>query len=327
MMKTIEAATRESGIREGAALVGILTTFAFLLRDPALTAACARDGAALFLRAVLPATLPYMVLAGLLSSGGGLALVGRKLGFLRRCLWISEEGVGVFLMGLLSGFPVGAKMAAELYADGSISREEAERLAAVCNFCGPPFLIAVVGAGLPGGKWSGLILWLLQTALAFLSGFLAGQRAKRRGLPLPDGRRAKRRKQGAFSLRFTSAVRSACESILLIFGFVLFFAVFSGIVSVIMESLGAPPLLAACLCGWLELSGGTAALSALSTAPFLKCFLLGCFSVFSGFSVHMQVGAFLLPAGLSMKAYYRVRLLLAPLAGVLLAIVCCSFFC
>lgn len=314
---------KKAAIRNGALFVGILVVFAFLLRDPALTAASALRGAELLLRAVLPSTFPYMVLAGLMLSGGmpPLQFRGKRSGFLRRFLWISEEGVGVVLLGLLAGFPVGAKIAAGLYADGRIGREEAERLSAYCNFCGPPFLIGAVGAGLPGGHRMGLLLWLLQSLLAILWGHFTGLRARRKGAPLPQGgRTGDQMRSSSFSLRFTGAVRGACEGFLLIAGFVLFFAVLTGILEAVLASLGAPELLRAIVCGALELSGGTAALSALPLGAGAKTFLLALFSLFSGASVLLQMSAFLLPTGLSPKKLLRARLLLAPVGAALLAL-------
>lgn len=304
---------------EGAVLIGILTVFAFLLRDPALTAASAWRGASLFVRAVLPATFPYTVLAALLLSGGAAALPGKRLGFLRRFLWVSEEGVGVFLMGLFAGFPTGAKMAATLYKDGRVAREEAERLAACCDFCGPPFLIGVVGAGLPGGRRAGVLLWLLQGLLALSWGHLAGMRARKRGTPLPPGGGSTVRR-APFSLRFVNAVKEGCESCLLIAGFVLFFAVLTGILGAVLGSLGAPEALQAVLSGALEISSGTAAISALPLGDALKTFLLALCSLFSGASVLLQVAAFLLPSGLSPRKLLGARLLLAPLGALLLTL-------
>ena len=57
------------------------------------------------------------------------------------------HGSGAFAlaMGITSGYPVGAKVASDLYKDKLCSKIEAERLIAFTNSSGPLFVIGAIG--------------------------------------------------------------------------------------------------------------------------------------------------------------------------------------
>ena len=65
--------------------------------------------------------------------------------FFKVVFGLSPGGAYVFLLGLLTGYPMGAKLTADLYYAGKISRQEAEYLLTFCNNPSPAFLITYVG--------------------------------------------------------------------------------------------------------------------------------------------------------------------------------------
>lgn len=58
---------------------------------------------------------------------------------------LSGEGAYAFVLGLLCGYPMGAKLTADLYHAGKISRQESEYLLTFCNNPSPAFLVTYVG--------------------------------------------------------------------------------------------------------------------------------------------------------------------------------------
>ncbi|MFR0770562.1 MAG: hypothetical protein ACLSHO_14075 [Dysosmobacter sp.] len=72
----------------------------------------------------------------------------------------------------MGGYPIGARTAAELYASGDLTRQEAERLLTFCNNSNPVFLISVLGVGVFGSVRAGLWLWLIHVCAALLTGLL-----------------------------------------------------------------------------------------------------------------------------------------------------------
>ena len=121
-----------------------------LILDSPTALAGASEGVELCLRTLIPGLFPFFVLSGLLTASlprGGLALAG-----------------------ILGGYPVGARNAAEGYGNGQLSKEDAERMALLFNCPGPAFIFGVAGQMFTPGRtvllWavylsSVAILWLL----------------------------------------------------------------------------------------------------------------------------------------------------------------------
>lgn len=62
------------------------------------------------------------------------------------------HGIGAyaFIMGIISGYPVGAKIVTEFRKNGDCSKAEAERLLAFTNNSGPLFIIGTIGISMFG---------------------------------------------------------------------------------------------------------------------------------------------------------------------------------
>ena len=55
-----------------------------------------------------------------------------------------EFGSFPFIMGIISGYPVGAKIVCNMRSEGKLSKVEAERLLSFTNNSGPLFIIGTV---------------------------------------------------------------------------------------------------------------------------------------------------------------------------------------
>ena len=130
---------------------------AALLLRPVAAASAAREALALCLKSVLPSLFPFFVLSSLLVAGGGAAALGRALEPMMRPLFrLGGAGAGALVLGLVGGYPVGARTAAELHRRGALSRSEAERLLGFCNNAGPGFILGVCGGTVFGDARAGL---------------------------------------------------------------------------------------------------------------------------------------------------------------------------
>ena len=102
-----------------------------------------------------------MLFRSILIDLGAAELLGKYTGgFMKKLFHISPAGVTSLLMGLISGYPLGAKVCCELYQNKSITKTDAERLLAFCNNAGPVFITGTVGTAMLGSfKW-GLLLMM-----------------------------------------------------------------------------------------------------------------------------------------------------------------------
>ena len=73
---------------------------------------------------------------------------------------IRGEGSFALIMGWLSGYPVGAKIACNFRKSQVCSKEECERLLSFTNNSGPLFIIGTVGISLYGNYYIGILLML-----------------------------------------------------------------------------------------------------------------------------------------------------------------------
>lgn len=141
----------------------IVALLGFLLCFPKEALAATRDGLQLWLENLLPTLLPFFILTGILIHTGGITkIVHPAAPFFKMVFGLSQEGTYVFLLGLLCGYPMGAKLTADLYYSGRISRREGEYLLTFCNNPSPAFLITYVGKiCLQGKTKAGTILAIL----------------------------------------------------------------------------------------------------------------------------------------------------------------------
>ncbi|MBQ7794988.1 MAG: nucleoside recognition protein [Lachnospiraceae bacterium] len=105
----------------------------------------ARYGLLLWYNSVVPALFPFMVLSGLIVSGGGVQILMEPVyRLLRPFLPITKDGCYVLVSGLLCGYPMGAKTCADFVRDGQITEHEGRFLMAICNHPSPMFVLGYV---------------------------------------------------------------------------------------------------------------------------------------------------------------------------------------
>ena len=288
---------------KNAALLLLLALFAAaLVLFPAAAADAARNGLALCLQTVLPSLFPFFVLSSLLVASGMAERFGRMLApVMRPVFYLGGAGAGALALGLVGGYPVGARTTAELYRAGALTKPEAERLLSFCNNAGPGFILGVCGGAVLHDARAGLYLYLVHVASAVLTGVLlrrltAAECAASRPHPRARG--------NSLAAAFPAAVRDSFLSAWSVCGFVVIFAV---ILRLAALALPARPLLV----GFLELTNGVLSLRA-GRGGFVLC---AVFLGWGGVSVHAQTLSVLEGTDLSPKLYFVGKMLQAALSA------------
>lgn len=119
----------------------------------------AKNGLLLFGNSVVPALLPFFIATDLLSHTKVIAFIDKLLSKYMKLLF-NVPGIGAyaFIMGIISGYPVGAKIVTKFRQDGICSKTEAERLLAFTNNSGPLFILGTVGISLFGNSTIRIII-------------------------------------------------------------------------------------------------------------------------------------------------------------------------
>lgn len=308
---------RQRWLRELLAAIAVLTAGFALVAAPEQAIQGGKNGLLLCFNVIVPSLFPFFVLSSLVVELGLAACLGGALeGVMRPLFRVSGSCSAAVVLGFISGYPVGASTALQLYRQGLCSKVEAERLLAFCNNSGPAFIFGVVGAGVFGDSRVGLLLYLTHALASILVGLLFRFHGGRdRGAPA--GRRAKPIAAVTLPAAFTVSVNRALRSTLNICAFVVFFSVVlqllsaGGILSALARLLAllglSPEWARRLVAGVLELSSGVSSLSGgtgLAGRASLAAFMLG----WAGLSVHCQVLSFLLDSGLSVRTYLAGKL-------------------
>ena len=120
----------------------VLVLFLAMLFSPKAVFEGAESGLLLWFRVVFPTLFPFMLVSGLMLSGGGLVVISRIFGRLFSTLFAtSPNGSFAVIAGFLCGYPMGAKVSADLVRSGRISRDEGAYLLSFCNNTSPIFIM------------------------------------------------------------------------------------------------------------------------------------------------------------------------------------------
>lgn len=265
---------------------------------------------------VLPSVLPFMFFTKVLSN---LGTVERFSGFFARPMqkFFNAPALSsyVFLMSIISGYPVGAKMTADLYESNKISRSEAFRMTSFCSTSGPMFIIGAVGAGMLCSAKFGYIIFLAHALGAFINGFLY-RKVKAEELPVTE-KQNNNTKQDLNGMIVDSAISIIAVGVII----AIFFVVITSL-SPILNLLPAP--LASIFAGLIEITKGCMDISTCMPSAF--AIIASTFIIsFGGISTILQ--SFTMLNRLKMPIWLFVlqkftHAILATLIAVILVLIC-----
>lgn len=272
----------------------------FLCASPSAAGEAVTDALTVCVRTVIPSLFPFIAVNSIVVDSGFASVLGSWLSWPVKAVFaVSGAGATAFILGALSGFPLGAECTAHLYERGQCTKDDAERLLAFCNNTGPAFLTGGIGAAMWGRPEIGVLLYVSQILSAVLVGIALRFTRKEESLP-PVRTNADLTLSPAV---FTSAVAGASVTMLKICGFITAFSVLCAMVrtAVAIFSYELQGTAAALIFGFLEITAGAGASSAVGGSAGIA--LTAAAVGWSGLSVHMQTAAVLAQKGLSMKRY------------------------
>ncbi|MEA4919522.1 MAG: nucleoside recognition domain-containing protein [Clostridiaceae bacterium] len=283
--------------------------------------AAATNGISLCLRVVIPSLFPFFVLSSLfISSGFAMSLSKFMAKPLRLLFRLPGACSPAIVMGLIGGYPVGAKTAFDLYDNGSCSAGECSRLLIFCSNCGPAFIFSAVGASIFGSLKAGAVIYLCHIASALLIGMVSGffsPKTPDRPCTAPASTSQR------FPSAFVSSVSSSFTAMLNVCGFVIFFSSLMaflkrcGFISLFIKLLFflEPKVASALVEGIFEMTGGVSSVAAAGLgvpgAMALCAFIIG----WGGISVHSQVISLMGDRPISMSGYFKGKMLHAVISS------------
>ena len=107
----------------------------------------------LWINVMIPTLLPFLILTGILLKTGNIPQLLEPLApFWKHFFGISPAGAYVLILGFLCGYPMGAKLAHDLYINHQISQREGEYLLTFSCNASPAFIFSYLSQNILEGK-------------------------------------------------------------------------------------------------------------------------------------------------------------------------------
>lgn len=291
----------------------------FILRFSTMAKQYAYLGLSIWFEQMIPSLLPFMILSSMLIKLNLDELLIKPFsGVLKLLYKISDAGVYVLLMGLLCGFPMGAKAAVMEYEEGKISRDEAQFLLSFSNNIGPAYFLSFVYGNIYTGVPLFYGLFLLY-ALPLLYGFVLRRTAYRNLSVITKASRTGKNPSGPkpFLAVLDESIQNGLVQISMLGGYMIL----CNLLVVIPKTLFYKnPYLCAFFHNMLEISGGLLSVKSLNL-PFEKAFAFAHLSLgFTGISCHFQTFHIMGDTDLSRQKYMLHKLILCSIIGILSAV-------
>lgn len=295
-----------------------------------------KSGLQLWANSVIPSLFPFFVATELLMHTNIIHHLGILLNkFMRPLFNIPGEGAFAFIMGIVSGYPVGAKIASNFRKNNICSKEECERLLSFTNNSGPLFIIGTVGILMFKNSSIGILLFITHLLACISVGIIfrfwktnsSSAISKKYSLSKKETFNATKNKAIHLSNLgeiLSESITSSISTILLIGGFIV---IFSSVISILnatgilnhISNIFIPlfnyfhidiSFIKPLISGILEITTGINSISnitckKLSINIIFASFLLG----FGGISILLQVLSITAKTDLSIKPYLYGKIL------------------
>lgn len=288
--------TKKANYKQFFIILSLLSIISLLVILPTLSMESFFQGILIWATKVLPSLLPFFILTKLLSYTNFIPRIGKYLTPITQKLY----GVGgvsgyVYVMSIISGYPVGAKITSELYNSRTISKSQAITITAFTSTSGPLFIIGTVGIGLFGSSKIGIIVLISHYLSSLINGLLYRNRESNTtqilsNKPIPNN-------------PLNESMTSSILSIMTVGGFIaLFYMIINILISINtfsiftsgLQLLHIPQDISlGVISGLIEVTTGCIMLSKLTISSHLALLLLSFLISFGGLSIHFQAYCFL----------------------------------
>lgn len=327
--------------------VTIFFTFSLIIfPDQALEASI--RGLNMWLEIVFPSLLPFFITAELLIGFGVVKFIGVIFRPIMRPLF-NVPGAGGFawIMGMVSGYPSGAKFSVRLREEKQLSQIEAERLISFTNASSPLFIFGAISVGFLHDAKLGVLIAIshyVGNALVGVCMRFHGVREQAKAtnkeaaqkpsfvLAFREMHHTRIKDTRPFGTVVGDAVVNSIKTLVMIGGFIILFSVFtkllfligvspiiSQLFEYILQGFGLPKELALPLfSGLFEITLGAQMISQITTNTILvKVIIISFILGFNGFSVQAQVASIIAKTDIRFSPYLFARLLHGVLASIL----------
>ncbi|MBR4800704.1 MAG: hypothetical protein IK048_03440 [Clostridia bacterium] len=289
----------------------VLSSFAIaMIVNPSYYLDSARRGLSLYATTVLPSLFPFYFCSLLLTKIGAaktLSLIFEKP--MKKLYSTPKESAYVMLLSMISGYPVGASCAKELYLAGVLTKSDVKAISAFASTSGPIFMLGTLGTAVFQNARVGVIILVSHYLAALINGLFYKVKPSSKSSSAVAVQAIK----GADEALGESVAQSTVAMLTLggyivLAGIVVDTLSLIGVDSALQRMLGekAQPIIAL-IFGFIEMTRGSIECAKCSFVP-LGVALASATVSFGGLSILFQQYAFLSPCGMKLREIFLRKL-------------------
>lgn len=256
----------------------------------------------IWITSLLPALFPFFIVSDILINYDVIKYFPKVIRNSIKYLFnVSDNGLVIILLSMLSGFPSNARNIKNMYLDKKITKEEGEHLLYFTHFSNPMFILGTIPLILNSNKISKYIL-----ISHYLANIILGICLGKYNRVNDSNNSNYKEDKHNFGLVLTTSIRKSLDSVLSILGTLTIFLIISTLLINFFNLDNTSSLLVKSI---LELTSGLKELGSYNLLDKYLLIISSCILSFGGLSVHMQVINELVDTDISYKNYFIGRIL------------------
>lgn len=256
----------------------------------------------IWITSLLPALFPFFIVSDILINYDVIKYFPKVIRNSIKYLFnVSDNGLVIILLSMLSGFPSNARNIKNMYLDKKITKEEGEHLLYFTHFSNPMFILGTIPLILNSNKISKYIL-----ISHYLANIILGICLRKYNRVNDSNNSNYKEDKHNFGLVLTTSIRKSLDSVLSILGTLTVFLIISTLLINFFNLDNTSSLLIKSI---LELTSGLKELGSYNLLNKHLLIISSCILSFGGLSVHMQVINELVDTDISYKNYFIGRIL------------------
>lgn len=254
-----------------------------------------RNGIDISLNLVIPSMFLFIIISNFILSSGLKKIVSLPFNFITKKLFkINSNDTAIFILSLIGGYPIGARLLATSVKAKTISPKKASIMLAYCVNCGPAFLISGIGGLILGNPQLGVFMYTAQIIACIIIGIISSFFISKLNEPEPTNCKTE---NIPISTLIITSVSEAIKPMSIICGFIVFF---SAVMPVLINIFGNYVDIVI-FNGILEVTAGCNLVTSLP--PLQAILYASAFVALGGICVILQILAMLSNTGITMKYF------------------------
>lgn len=299
-------------------LVILLILCIEMLQNSLLVISAVQNAYNIWANNVFPSLFPFFVISSILIGINFPRVLGEITKPLMNKLFkIKSDTAFIFIMSLLSGSPSNAKYAREMYLNGSITLNDANKILIFTHFSSPIFILGTMTTFL-NNKSIGIYILVIHYISNIIMGLfirnINPNKDKEDKISLKKVLYEASNSTDNISSIVTKSIVSSINTIIMILGVI---SISTVLIAIINNSINLSKLSECIISGLIEMTNGLRVLGALDISLKLKTTIGIFFISFGGLSVHLQVISIINDTKIKYKYYFLARIIHAFVASVL----------